>query len=296
MENTVSMAMERKPEWLKVSYHGEAVEALDKMLDDLSLNTVCREADCPNMGECFKKRTATFLVMGRNCTRGCRFCNVTKETPAPLDEREAGHILEAVEKMGLRHIVITSVTRDDIVDGGARHFANIVRVLKENAPEVTVELLIPDLCGSFKALETVIESCPDILGHNVETVPALYARVRPEADYRRSIAVLRHIKHVNPDMVTKTGIMVGLGETEEQVFEVMDDILSAHCDILTIGQYLQPSKDHLRVQEYVTPGQFQKYAEVGTEKGIRYVYSAPLVRSSYHAEEAFAAYGKVRSL
>ena len=279
----------RKPDWLKVPYNAEAVEEVARLMRDLHLNTVCREANCPNLGECFKKRTATFMILGAHCTRNCRFCNVTCAAPEPVDEDEPRHLAEAARALGLRHVVVTSVTRDDLPDGGAGHFARVIYALREALPGATVEVLIPDFKMDKAALDKVIEARPDVLNHNVETVPALYAAVRPQAIYARSLDVLRYCKTQAPDMLTKTGFMVGLGETDDQIDALMDDIAATGCDILTIGQYLQPSPAHAPLQRYVTPDEFAAYRDRALGKGIRYCVSTPLVRSSYRAAEALGA-------
>lgn len=285
----------RKPEWLKKVYDKEAKEAIREMnimLRDLSLNTVCKEASCPNMGECFKKNTATFMIMGPNCTRHCRFCDVTKGKIFPLDPKEPENVAKASKKLGLKHIVVTSVTRDDLEDGGASHFAETIRAIKEALPNSTVEVLIPDLKGIKESIDIVIDAKPDVINHNVETVPSLYSAVRPEADYNRSLDVLKYVKKKSPDIITKTGIMLGLGEEKEEVLKLMDDLVKIDCDIFTIGQYLRPSSKHIEVKEYVAPEKFDEYKKTGEEKGIKFVASSPLVRSSYNALEAIA---KVRS-
>lgn len=286
--------IQRKPEWIRtklVQSHGcdahKNARDMRQLMSNLNLNTVCKEANCPNMGECFAQRTATFMIMGSQCTRNCRFCNVTFGVPEPLDAREPEHVAEAVLSLELKHVVITSVTRDDLPHGGAEHFAATTRAIHTAAPDVTIELLIPDLQGNEKSLDIVLDAAPDVLNHNMETVRSLYGQVRPQAEYERSLHVLSYCKRRHQDRLTKTGIMVGLGETEEQVCHTMDDILATGCDILTIGQYLRPSKEHFPVSEYVTPEQFEKYRKVGLEKGFAFVASAPLVRSSYHAQAAF---------
>ena len=279
----------KKPEWLKVSYDKAEVEKIATMMRELNLHTVCREANCPNLGECYKKHTATFLIMGENCTRHCRFCNVSKNMVCPLDENEPKNVALAAKKLGLKHVVITSVTRDDLDDGGASHFVKVVREIRAELDGAVIELLIPDLQGNHDALSLILAENPEIFSHNVETVPRLYETVRPQADYKRSLDVLLFAKEYNSKQVTKTGIMVGLGETPEEVYSVMDDLVNVGCDILTIGQYLRPSKQHIELAEYVTPAQFDKYAEIGKKKGFKYVFSAPLVRSSYHAAEAYDA-------
>lgn len=278
--------MEKKPEWLKVSYNKEAVEEVTELMAKLKLNTVCKEANCPNLGECYKKRTATFMILGSICTRHCRFCNVSSGVVETVDPKEPQHLAEAVKALDLKHVVITSVTRDDLEDGGAKHFANTINAVRVLNPGVSIEVLIPDLQGVEEHLDIVIAANPDVINHNVETVREFYPEVRPEADYDRSMAVLEYVKRKAPHIKTKTGIMVGLGETDEQVFKVMDDSLNVGCDIFTIGQYLQPSPQHIAVKAYVTPEKFAQYKQIGEAKGFHYIASSPLVRSSYRAEEA----------
>lgn len=278
--------MEKKPEWLKVSYNKEAVEEVSGLMAKLKLNTVCKEANCPNLGECYKKRTATFMILGNICTRHCRFCNVSSGLVEPVDHNEPQHLAEAVKELDLKHVVITSVTRDDLEDGGAKHFADTIKAVRELNPSVTIEVLIPDLNGVDEHLDIIIEANPDVLNHNVETVKELYPLVRPEADYDQSMYVIQYVKKNAPHIKTKTGIMVGLGETDDQIYEVMDDSLKAGCDIFTIGQYLRPSQKHIEVKRYVTPERFEEYKKIGEEKGFHYIASSPLVRSSYRAEEA----------
>lgn len=278
--------MEKKPEWLKVSYNKEAVEEVSALMAKLKLNTVCKEANCPNLGECYKKKTATFMILGSICTRNCRFCNVSSGVVEAVDPKEPRHLAEAVKTLDLKHVVITSVTRDDLEDGGARHFADTIKAVRELNPGVSIEVLIPDLQGVQEHLDIVIAANPDVINHNVETIREFYPEVRPEANYDRSIAVLEYVKRQAPHIKTKTGIMVGLGETDEQVYEVIDDSLKVGCDIFTIGQYLQPSPKHIAVKAYVTPEKFAEYKKTGEAKGFHYIASSPLVRSSYRAEEA----------
>lgn len=280
--------MKKKPEWLKVSYNKEAVEKVSGLVAKLNLNTVCKEANCPNLGECYKKRTATFMILGNICTRHCRFCNVSNGVVEAVDPKEPQHLAEAVKELDLKHVVITSVTRDDLKDGGAKHFSDTIKAIRALNPNVSIEVLIPDLKGVAEHLDIVIAANPDVINHNVETVQKLYPEVRPEADYNRSMDVIQYIKTNAPHIKTKTGIMVGLGETEEQVYEVMDDSLEAGCDIFTIGQYLQPSPKHIAVKAYITPETFEKYKKTGEAKGFHYIASGPLVRSSYRAEEALS--------
>lgn len=278
-------AANRLPSWFRVSYNEKAVKNMEAVMSSLSLNTVCREADCPNMGECYKNRTATFMILGRRCTRHCRFCNVSHGAARPMDKAEPQHVAEAVEKLGLKHAVITCVTRDDLADYGAAQFARTIREIRERTPDTTVEILISDFGGRKENLDIVIEAHPDILNHNIETVPQLYAQVRPEAEYDRSLFVLKYVKEKAPDILTKTGIMVGLGEAEEQVIRVMEDTRKIECDIFTIGQYMQPSALHYPMKEFVHPDMFEEYARIGKAMGIPFVFSGPKVRSSYHAGE-----------
>lgn len=278
--------MERKPEWLRVRYNQKAVAEVAQLLGELRLNTVCKEANCPNLGECYRKHTATFMILGSQCTRNCRFCSVTPGHPQPPDPEEPENVAAAAKKLGLRHVVLTCPTRDDLPDGGAEQFAQTVRAIRRACPGATVETLISDMQMNTAALDAVIEARPEVLNHNVETVRALQKAVRPQADYERSLAVLRYCKEKDAALLTKTGFMVGLGETEEQIGELMDDVLAAGCDILTIGQYLQPSPEHYPLDRYATPEDFARYKAMALDKGFRYVASAPLARSSYKAWEA----------
>lgn len=281
-----SVTYKRKPDWLRVKIQGSSTSHnVEAMVEGLSLHTVCVEANCPNRMECFNRKTATFMILGRHCTRNCAFCNVTHSEPTPVDAQEPEKVADAVVKLGLRHAVITSVTRDDLPDGGAAHFAAVVRAIREKAPAVAVELLIPDLQGSSAALKTVMESKPHVLNHNVETVPELYSAVRPQADFKQSVELLRQCKDINPAIKTKSGIMLGLGETHEQIVFVLNALREAHVDLLTIGQYLQPSDAHYPVQEYITPEVFEELKQLALEMGFESVASSPLVRSSYHADE-----------
>ena len=278
--------MERKPEWLRVRYNQEAVAEVAQLLGELKLNTVCKEANCPNLGECYRKHTATFMILGSQCTRNCRFCNVTPGHPLPPDPDEPENVAAAAKKLGLRHVVLTCPTRDDLPDGGAEQFAKTVRAIRAACPGVTVETLISDMQMNTAALDVVIEARPEVLNHNVETVRALQKAVRPQADDRRSLSDLRYCKEKAPSLLTKTGFMVGLGESEEQIGQLMDDVLAVGCDILTIGQYLQPTPEHYPLARYATPEDFARYKEMALAKGFRYVASAPLARSSYKAWEA----------
>lgn len=278
--------MERKPGWLKVRYNQEAVEEVARLMGELKLNTVCREANCPNLGECYRKHTATFMILGSVCTRNCRFCDVKPGRPLPPDPEEPENVAAAARRLGLRHVVLTCPTRDDLPDGGAEQFAKTVRAIRKACPGATVETLISDMKMNTAALDAVIEARPEVLNHNVETVKELQGDVRPQADYRRSLDVLRYCKEKDGTLLTKTGFMVGLGETEEQIEVLMDDALAAGVDILTIGQYLQPSPEHHPLARYASPEDFARYREKALAKGFRYVASAPLARSSYKAWEA----------
>ena len=253
------------------------------MLEGLSLNTVCREANCPNIGECFKKRTATFLIMGKNCTRHCRFCNISKEPAVPLDPNEPENVAKAAVNMQLRHVVVTSVTRDDLADGGAQHFAETTKEIRKAMPDCTIELLIPDMGGVQESLDTIIASNPDIIAHNMETVRRLTPLVRSRAKYDISLKTIETVAKSNKSK-PKSGLMVGLGETPEEVVQTMDDLRAVGCKVLTIGQYLQPTRKHLPVSEFISPDQFKEYKRIGLEKGFEFVESGPLVRSSYRAE------------
>ena len=277
--------MERKPEWLRVRYNREAVEEVAELMRDLKLKTVCKEANCPSLGECYRKHTATFMILGSVCTRNCRFCNVATGRPLPPDPDEPDNVALAAKKLGLRHVVLTCSTRDDLADGGAEQFSKTVRAVRRECPGATVETLISDMKFNTDALDVVIASHPDVLNHNVETVKELQKAVRPQAGYERSLGVLRYCKEKDPSLLTKTGFMVGLGETEEQISVLMDDILATGCDILTIGQYLQPSPEHYPLARYATPEDFARYKELALSKGFRHVASAPLARSSYRAWE-----------
>jgi lipoic acid synthetase len=262
------------------------MEAVEQILENLNLNTVCREANCPNYMECFSRKTATFMILGTACTRDCRFCNVRHGEPLPPDPEEPQNVARAVKELGLQYVVITSVTRDDLPDGGAEHFAEVISAIKEYAPETAIEVLIPDFKGDLSALKTITDASPTVISHNMEAVKSLYSDVRPQAEYRRSLNVLKNIKELNPKIRSKSGIMVGLGETREQVYELFDDLREACCEFLTIGQYLAPTKEHLQVQEYIEPSAFEEYKTAATQKGFEFVASAPFVRSSYHAGEA----------
>ncbi|HHU64022.1 MAG TPA: lipoyl synthase [Clostridiales bacterium] len=278
---------DKRPEWIKVRLKGEhQLREVKEMLSRLSLHTVCEEANCPNIGECFGRRTATFMILGRVCTRNCTFCNVTKGNAQPVDPNEPRHVAEAVKELQLRHVVITSVTRDDLPDGGAAHFAEVIKSIKALDEKVVVEVLIPDFKSSQDALKLVVDAKPEIINHNVETVPRLYPTVRPMAVYQRSLSLLKNVKTMDDSILTKSGIMLGLGEREEEVIDVLKDLRKVGCDIMTIGQYLAPSKKHHPVVEYIRPEVFDRYKDICLELGFKYVASSPLVRSSYHADQA----------
>ncbi len=276
-----------KPEWLRVKApQWERVGSVKEILRDLSLNTVCEEASCPNIGECFNAGTATFLIMGPACTRACPYCDIDFEKkPQPLDASEPDRLAQAVQRLKLNHVVITSVNRDDLRDGGASQFVRCIEAIRAISPQTTIEVLIPDLCGNWQALETILLAGPEVLNHNTETVPRLYRRTRPQGDYDRTLELIRRSRVVAPGVYTKSGLMVGLGETDAEIQQVMLDLRSVDCDILTLGQYLQPSQKHLQVQSFVTPEQFDAWQIFGESVGFLQVVSSPLTRSSYHAEK-----------
>ncbi|MBF2029590.1 MAG: lipoyl synthase [Oscillatoriales cyanobacterium C42_A2020_001] len=290
-----------KPEWLRVKApQWERVGKVKDVLRDLGLNTVCEEASCPNIGECFSNGTATFLIMGPACTRACPYCDIDFEKkPKPLDPTEPERLAEAVRRMRLNHVVVTSVNRDDLPDGGAAQFDRCIQAIRQASPHTTIEVLVPDLCGNWDALTILVNANPEVLNHNTETVPRLYRRVRPQGDYARSLELLRRVHDIAPHIYTKSGIMVGLGETDDEVRQVMQELRAVHCDILTIGQYLQPTQKHLGVQDFVTPEQFDSWQAFGESLGFLQVVSSPLTRSSYHAEQVRALmehYPRQRSL
>ena len=277
-----------KPNWLRVKApQAERIGKVADLLFDLNLNTVCQEASCPNIGECFSSGTATFLIMGPGCSRACPYCDIDFDKSfKTLDPTEPHRLGEAVARMRLAHVVITSVNRDELDDGGASQFLACINAVRIRSPKTTIELLIPDFCGQFQALNTVMEGSPEVLNHNIETVPRLYKRVRPQGEYQRSLDLLHAVNNHWPKVYTKSGLMVGLGETDEEVLEVMDDLRSNQVDILTIGQYLSPGAKHLPVERYVTPDQFDFFRREGEEKmGFMQVISSPLTRSSYHAAD-----------
>ncbi len=281
--------MLRKPDWIRVKAPGSAVYAeTQKLVREKKLVTVCEEAGCPNIGECWSKKHATFMIMGDTCTRACAFCNVKTGKPEALDKGEPLRVAEAIAAMGLHHAVITSVDRDDLDDGGARHFVEMLQHSRRLAPNTTLEILTPDFLKKNGALEHVVEAKPDVFNHNLETVPALYLKIRPGARYFHSLRLLQRVKELDPTIFTKSGIMVGLGETREQVMQVMDDMRSADIDFITIGQYLQPTRKHAAIDRFVTPEEFKNYETISYSKGFLMVSSSPLTRSSHHAGEDFA--------
>jgi len=278
-----------KPDWIRVKAPVSAgYFATQKLMRENALHTVCEEAGCPNIGECWEKKHATFMIMGDTCTRACAFCNVKTGLPGALDPDEPGRVAEATAKLGLAHIVVTSVDRDDLADGGARHFADTIRSIRARCPQTTIEVLTPDFLRKDAALELVAEARPDVFNHNLETVPSLYLTVRPGARYFHSLRLLQRVKEIDPTMFTKSGIMVGLGEGRNEVLQVMDDLRSAQVDFLTVGQYLQPTRKHHEVKRFVPPDEFKSLEAIAYSKGFLMVAASPLTRSSHHAGEDFA--------
>jgi lipoyl synthase len=279
----------KKPDWLRVKMPGSPIyNETREIVKKHGLVTVCEEAGCPNIGECWSKKHATMMIMGDTCTRACAFCNVKTGMPQALDGSEPNRVADAVAKLGLEHVVITSVDRDDLADGGAQHFADVITAIRRATPKTTIEILTPDFLRKAGALEVVVASKPDVFNHNLETVPALYLKIRPGARYFHSLRLLQQVKELDPHMFTKSGIMVGLGETREQVLQVMDDMRSAEIDFLTIGQYLQPTRKHAAIDRFVTPDEFAGYERIANAKGFLLVSASPLTRSSHHAGEDFA--------
>lgn len=280
----------RKPDWLKRRLPtGDAFNQMRALIEAGKLHTVCQEAKCPNIWECYSHGTATFLIMGERCTRNCRFCSVAAGPPEALDPQEPDRVAEAVAAMGLNYVVITSVTRDDLADGGAAHFAATLHAVRRRVPGAMIEVLIPDFQGEAAALASVLAARPDVLNHNIETVPRLYPQVRPQADYRRSLELLRRAGQMTPEIPTKSGLMLGLGERPEEIRQTLADLRAVGCRILTLGQYLQPSAAHLPVKAYVAPEDFERWRAAALEMGFSEVASAPFVRSSYHAKESYEA-------
>jgi lipoyl synthase len=277
------------PEWVKKSIPIETTAVTREILDGLRLHTVCSSAKCPNQGECYSKKRTTFLLLGDVCTRRCRFCGVKQGVPQMVDTTEAERIVQAIAKLGLIHVVITSVTRDDLPDGGARHYKSVIEQVKKAFPHVTVEVLVPDFQGKFDAVCFVAEAMPDIFNHNIETVKRLFPAIRPEGNYDRSLNLLRRVKQNFEGMLVKSGLMVGLGEDQNEVEQTMVDLAENGCDIVTIGQYLQPSHECVTVKRFVTPEEFGMYKRMGNALGIAHVFAGPFVRSSYMAEEVFSS-------
>jgi lipoyl synthase len=279
----------RKPDWIRVKAPGSAAfNATRAIVRDNGLVTVCEEASCPNIGECWSKKHATFMILGDTCTRACAFCNVRTGRPGPVDAGEPARVAEAVARMELSHAVITSVDRDDLDDGGAAHFAAVITAIRQRSPATTIEVLTPDFLRKAGAMEIVVDARPDVFNHNLETVPGLYLTIRPGARYFHSLRLLQSVKERDPSLFTKSGIMVGLGESREQVLQVMDDMRSAAVDFITIGQYLQPTRKHAAIDRFVTPDEFKAYETTAYAKGFLMVASSPLTRSSHHAGEDFA--------
>ena len=274
------------PPWIRTRVvEGENFKDLKQLVQSRRLHTVCEEAKCPNIFDCWSRRTATFMILGDVCTRACRFCAVTSGRPTELDIGEPLRVAESVAQLGLRHAVITSVDRDDLADGGAGIFARTIKAIRRRSPQTTIEVLTPDFQGDLTAVQTVVEARPDIFNHNTETVPRLYARIRPKAVYANSLALLQHVKRLAPQMVTKSGLMVGLGETEEELLDVFRNMRAHDIDVLTVGQYLRPSKKHAEVVRYYRPEEFAELKALASEMGFSHVEAGPLVRSSYHADE-----------
>jgi lipoic acid synthetase len=287
-QNSKSTVFVQKPDWLKRRLPtGPAFEKVKGMISRDRLHTVCQEAKCPNIWECFSHKTATFLIMGSRCTRSCRFCSVPQGNLEPPDPEEAARVAGVSKEMGLKYVVITSVTRDDLADGGAGIFAETIKEIRQQIPHACVEVLIPDFQGSKKALYTVLHAHPDVLNHNIETVVRLYPRVRPQANYRRSLQLIQRAHEYNPDLATKSGLMLGLGEVSDEIEKTLADMLQAGCRILTLGQYLQPSKNHLAVERFIPPKEFEAWRKKALKMGFAEVASGPFVRSSYHAQELF---------
>ena len=278
--------MNEKP---RVRFNNQAVTKVNHLMQDLKLHTVCAEATCPNLGECFESGTATFMILGSHCSRNCRFCDVSFGHMEAVNPDEPRHLAEATKKMGLKHVVITSVARDDLPDGGAEQFAKTIKAVRELCPDTTIEVLIPDFQGSHESLDLVIAAKPEIINHNIETVQRISPKIRHRATYQRSLDVLAYIKEQDPTIFTRSGVMLGLGETEQEVAQAMDDCLAAKVDFLTVGQYLQPSARHIKLEEYISMRQFGIYRRMGMKKGFKFVASSPQVRSSYKAHEALVA-------
>ncbi len=285
----------RKPDWIRVKAPGsKGYNETRKIVKDNNIVTVCEEAGCPNIGECWDKKHATMMIMGEICTRACAFCNVRTGLPTALDANEPANVANTVKTLGLKHVVITSVDRDDLADGGAQHFADVIKAIRDTSPDTTIEILTPDFLRKDGALETVVAAKPDVFNHNLETVPSNYLTVRPGARYFHSIRLLQKVKELDPQMFTKSGIMVGLGEERNEILQLMDDLRVADVDFLTIGQYLQPTKKHHKVDRFVTPDEFKAFERIAYTKGFLMVSSSPLTRSSHHAGDDFEKLRKAR--
>lgn len=299
MQNNISKALLRKkfstidspakPEWIRVKLRSDEIRELKNILKTDRVVTVCEEAMCPNMSDCWAKSHATFMILGDICTRACRYCNVKTGRPSQIDIFEPSRVANTVKQMGLSYSVVTSVDRDDLVDGGAGAFAMTIKQIKKFNPDCKVEVLIPDFNGNRSSLETVIKAFPDVLNHNIETCRRVFSVVRPKGDYDQSLELLRRVKELNPNIPTKSGMMVGLGETEDEIIETMNDLRKVNCDLLTIGQYLRPSKKHHEIDKFYHPKEFTKFEHIGMELGFKHVAAGPLVRSSYHADEQHKA-------
>lgn len=287
-EQNTTVLVEKKPKWLRRQLPtGSAYEKVRGIIGDDRLHTVCREAKCPNMWECFSQKTATFLIMGSRCTRNCRFCSVLPDPLEPPDPGEPARVADVASRMGLKYVVVTSVTRDDLADGGAFLFAETIAEIRKKVTEVCVEVLIPDFQGSTEALRTVLQARPDVINHNIETVPRLYPRVRPQAEYQRSLKLIQRAYEYDPERPTKSGLMLGLGEQPFEIEQTLEDLNTAGCQMLTLGQYLQPSKNHLPVERFIPPEEFEAWRKKAIKIGFAEVASGPFVRSSYHAKELF---------
>ncbi len=292
----IPFKIKKKPDWIRVrASYSKSYIKIRELTRQYRLNTVCEEAACPNIGECWGKRHATFMILGDICTRACAFCNVATGKPQKIDKNEPKRVAQSVAKLGMRHVVITSVDRDDLKDGGATQFADCIKFLRKYAPRVTIEVLTPDFRGKNNALDTVIAAKPDVFNHNLETVPKLYRKIRPGANYIHSLNLLKEAKEINPEIFTKSGIMVGLGESKNEVLQVMDDMRAVNVDFITIGQYLAPTRRHAPVDRFVTPEEFKEYRAIANSKGFLLVAATPLTRSSYHADEDFARLKKQRN-
>jgi len=287
--------IQRKPSWIRVKAPVSPIyQETRRIVRENGLHTVCEEAGCPNIGECWTKRHATMMIMGDTCTRACAFCNVRTGMPRPLDPAEPANVARAVDQLGLEHVVVTSVDRDDLSDGGANHFSQVIRAIRTRTPVTTIEVLTPDFLRKNNALELIVKAKPDVFNHNLETVPSLYLTIRPGARYYHSLRLLERAKEHDPELFTKSGVMVGLGESRNEVLQVMDDLRSAQVDFLTIGQYLQPTRKHAAVERFVSPGEFDDLKRIALAKGFLLVAASPLTRSSYHAGDDFARLRQAR--